>query len=58
MTVLMMLGLEWGLEKMMTLAKPRAHDFDRKKKILEDNDFKHVELLLDLWWVDYVAKKN
>jgi hypothetical protein len=48
MTVLMMLGLEWGLDKMMMLAEPSVHDFDKKKKIMEDNDFEHVELLLDL----------
>jgi hypothetical protein len=28
MTVLMMLGLEWGLDKKMTLAEPSVHDFD------------------------------
>jgi hypothetical protein len=44
----MMLGLEWGLDKMMMmLAKPSVHDFD-KKKILGDNDLEDVELLLDL----------
>jgi hypothetical protein len=32
---------------MMTLAEPSIHDFN-KKKILEDNDFEDVELLLDL----------
>jgi hypothetical protein len=55
----MMLGLEWGLDKMMmTLAKPNIHDFDRKKKILGDSDLEDVELLLDLWWVDSVSKRN
>jgi hypothetical protein len=35
----MMLGLEWGLDKMMmTLAEPSVHDFDKKKKILGDTD--------------------
>jgi hypothetical protein len=58
MTVSMMLGLEWGLDKMMTLAEPSVHDFDKKEKILEDIDFKHVELLLDLWWVDSTSKRN
>jgi hypothetical protein len=53
-----MLGLEWGLDKMMmTLAEPSVHDFD-KKKILGDNDLEDVELLLDLWWVDSVSKRN
>jgi hypothetical protein len=55
----MMLGLEWGLDKMMmTLAEPSIHDFGKKKKILRDNDFEDVELLLDLWWVDSAFKKN
>jgi hypothetical protein len=35
MTVSMTLGLEWGLDKMMTLVKPSIHDFDKKEKILE-----------------------
>jgi hypothetical protein len=56
--MLMMMGLEWGLDKMMTLAEPSIHDFDKKKKILEDNDFEDVELLLDLWWVDSASKRN
>jgi hypothetical protein len=47
-----------GLDKMMTLAEPSVHDFDRKKKIMEDNGFEHVELFLDLWWVDFVSKRN
>jgi hypothetical protein len=54
----MTLGLEWGLDKMMTLVEPSVHDFDKKEKILEDIDFKHVELLLDLWWVDSTSKRN
>jgi hypothetical protein len=55
----MMLGLEWGLDKMMmTLAEPSIHDFDKKKKILGDNDLEDVELLLNLWWVDSVSKRN
>jgi hypothetical protein len=58
MTMLMMLGLEWGLDKMMTLAEPSVHDFDKKEKILEDSDFEHVELLLDFWWVDFASKRN
>jgi hypothetical protein len=58
MTVSMMLGLEWGLDKMMTLAEPSIHDFDKNEKILEDSDFEHVELLLDLWWVDSTSKRN
>jgi hypothetical protein len=58
MTVLMMLGLEWGLDKMMTLVEPSINDFDKKEKILEDNDLEDVELLLDLWWVDSASKRN
>jgi hypothetical protein len=59
MTVLMKLGLEWGLDKMMmTLAELIVHDFDKKKKILGDNDLEDVELLLDLWWVDSASKRN
>jgi hypothetical protein len=55
----MMLRLEWGLDKMMmTLAKPCVHDFDKKKKILGDNDLEDVELLLDLWWVGSASKRN
>jgi hypothetical protein len=42
---------------MMTLAEPSVHDFD-KEEILEDIDFEHVELLLDLWWVDFTFKRN
>jgi hypothetical protein len=53
-----MLGLEWRLDKMMTLAEPSVNDFDKKKKILKDNDFEHVELILDLWWVDSDSKRN
>ena len=51
MTVSKILGLEWGLDKTMTLAELSVHDFDKKKKILEDNDFELVELLLDSWLV-------
>ena len=58
MTVSNMLGLESGLDKIMTLAEPSVHNFDKKEKILEDNDFEHVELLLDLWWVDSASKRN
>ena len=58
MTVSMTLGLEWGLDKMMMLAELSVHDFDKKEKILKYNDFEHVELLLDLWWVDYASKRN
>jgi hypothetical protein len=58
MIVLMTLGLEWGLDKMMTLAEPSIHDFDKKDKILEDIDFDHVELLLNLFWVDSTSKRN
>jgi hypothetical protein len=54
----MTLGLVWGLDKMMTLAEPSIHDFDKKEKILEDSDFDHVELLFDLWWVDSASKRN
>ena len=43
---------------MMTMAEPSVHDFDKKEKILVDNDFEHVELLLDLWWVDSASKRN
>jgi hypothetical protein len=42
---------------MMMLAELSIHDFDRKEKILEDIDFEHVELLLDLW-VDSASKRN
>jgi hypothetical protein len=59
MTVSMTLGLESGLDKMMTLAESSVHDFvDKKEKILEDIDFEHVEFLLDLWWVDFASKRN
>jgi hypothetical protein len=58
MTMMMMLGLEWGLDKMMTVAEPSVQDFDKKEKILEDSDLEHVELLLDLWWVDSASKRN
>jgi hypothetical protein len=58
MTVLMKLGLEWGPNKMMTLTELSVHDFDKKKEILEDIDFEHEELLLDLWWVDSASKRK
>jgi hypothetical protein len=55
----MKLGLEWGLDKMMMmLVELSIHDFGKKKKILGDNDFEDVELLLDLWWVDSTSKRN
>ena len=57
MTVLMTLGLEWGLDKMMTLAEPSILDFDMKEEILKDSDFEHVELLLDLW-AGSVSRRN
>jgi hypothetical protein len=57
--MLMKLGLEWGLDKMMMmLVELSIHDFGKKKKILGDNDFEDVELLLDLWWVDSTSKRN
>jgi hypothetical protein len=58
MTVSMTLGLEWELDKMMMLAEPSIHDFDMLEEILEDIDFEDVELLLDLWWVDFASKRN
>jgi hypothetical protein len=57
MTVSMTLGLEWGLDKMLTLAEPSVHDFDMSKKIMKDMDFEHVELLLDLC-VDSASKRD
>jgi hypothetical protein len=57
MTVSMTLGLEWGLDKMLTLAEPSVHDFDMSEKIMKDMDFEHVELLLDLW-VDSASKRD
>jgi hypothetical protein len=57
MTVLMTLGLEWELDKMMILAEPSVHDFNKKEEILKDIDFEHVELLLD-WWVGSASKRN
>jgi hypothetical protein len=49
MTGLMRLGLGWGLDKMMMMpVEPSVHDSDKEKKILEDSDFEHEELLLDL----------
>jgi hypothetical protein len=44
----MRLELGWGLDKMMTLAGPSVHGFDKEHKILEDSDFEHEALLLDL----------
>jgi hypothetical protein len=58
MTMSMTLGLEWEPDKMMMLAKPSVHDFDMSKEILEDIDFEHVELLLDLLWIDSASKRN
>jgi hypothetical protein len=58
MTVSMTLGFEWGLDKMMMLAEQSVHDFDKKEKILEDIDFEHVELPINLWWVDSASKRN
>ena len=55
MTMLMMLGLEWGADKMMTLAEPRVHDFDMSEESLDDIEY--VEFLLDLW-VDSASKRN
>jgi hypothetical protein len=43
---------------MKTLAELSVHDFDKKKKILGDNDLEDVELLLNLWWVDSASKRN
>jgi hypothetical protein len=57
MNVSMTLGPKWGPYKMMTLVEPSVHDFDMSEEILEDIDFEHVELLLDLW-VDYASKRN
>jgi hypothetical protein len=57
MTVSMMLGLEWGPSKMMTLVESSVHDFDMSEEIPKDIDFEHVELLLDLW-VDSASKRN
>ena len=53
----MTLGLEWGPDKMMMLAEPSVHDFDMSEESLEDIDFEHMELLLDLW-VDSASKRN
>jgi predicted Zn-dependent protease with MMP-like domain len=49
MIVSMTLGLEWGPDKMMTLAESSIHDFDMSEEILKDIDFEHEELLLGLW---------
>jgi hypothetical protein len=43
---------------MMKLVELSVHDFDKKKKILGDIDLEDVELLIDLWWVDSVSKRN
>jgi hypothetical protein len=43
---------------MMTLTELSVHDFDKKQEILEDIDFEHEKLLLDLWWVDSASKRN
>jgi hypothetical protein len=57
MTVSMTLGLEWGLDKMMMLAKPSVHDFDKLEEIPKDIDFEHKELLLGLW-VGSASRRN
>jgi hypothetical protein len=57
MTVSMMLRLEWGLDKMMTLAEPSVHDFDMSEEILKDIDFEYEELFLGLW-VGSASRKN
>jgi hypothetical protein len=57
MIVSMTLGLEWGLDKMMTLAEQSIHDFDMKEEILNDIDFEHVELLLDSW-AGFASRRN
>ena len=48
MTVSMILGLEWGLDKMMTLAELSVNDFDMSEESREDIDFELVELFLNL----------
>ena len=53
----MTLGLEWGLDRMMKLDEPSIHDFDMSEEFLKNIDFKHVELLLDLW-VGFTSKRN
>jgi hypothetical protein len=57
MTVLMMLGLEWGLDNWMTLVELSVHNFDMLEEILKDIDFEHEELLIDLW-VGFASKRN
>jgi predicted Zn-dependent protease with MMP-like domain len=57
MTMSMTLGLEWGLDKMMTLVEPSVHDFDMSEEILKDIEFEHMELLLGLW-VGSASKRN
>jgi hypothetical protein len=57
MIVSMTLGLEWGLDKIMTLVEPSVHDFNMSEEILKDIDFEHMELLIDLW-VGSTSKRN
>jgi hypothetical protein len=57
MTMSTMLGLEWGLDKMITLVEPSVHDFDMSEEILKDIDFEPVELLLDSL-VGSASKRN
>ena len=57
MTVLMTLGLEWELDKKMTLVEPSVLDFDMKEEILKENDYELVELLLDSW-VGSASRRN
>ena len=45
----MTLGLEWGLDKKMTLAELSIPDFDMKEEILKEIDYELVELLHDSW---------
>jgi hypothetical protein len=53
----MTLGLEWGLDKMMTLAELSVHDFDKLEEILKDINFEYEELLLGLW-VGSASRRN
>jgi hypothetical protein len=57
MIVSMALGLEWGLDKMMTLVESSIYDFDMNEEILKDIAFEHVELLLDLW-AGFASKRS
>ena len=57
MTMLMTLGLEWGLDKKMKLAEPSVLNFDMKEEILKENDSELVELLLDSW-AGSVSRRN